>query len=178
MRHAMTIVVLSTWVGLLLPAEARAEGFFIPWVGVNFGNEQAEGHRTFGISAGGMGGGVIGGEVDFGYSPDFFGESVDNHALTAMASLIVGVPIGGTRGAGLRPYVTGGLGLIRTSFGDSSKNQLGFDAGAGVMGFFSNHVGLRGDVRYFRNFKEFDLREFDIFGTFDFWRASIGIVLR
>lgn len=174
----MTIVVLSMWVGLAWPAEARSEGFFIPWAGVNFGSDQAEGRGTFGISAGGMGGGIIGGEFDFGYSPDFFGESVDNYALTAMANLIVGVPVGGTRGGGLRPYVAGGLGLIRTSLGDSSNNELGFDVGAGVMGFFSNRVGLRGDLRYFRNFKELDLEEFDIFGTFDYWRASVGIVFR
>ena len=176
MRRVLTIVVLSTLI--LLPAEAGAEGFFIPWAGGNFGNAQAEGHRTFGISAGGMGGGIIGGEFDFGYSPDFFGESVDNHALTATANLIVGAPIGGTRGIGVRPYLTGGVGLIRTSFANSSSNDLGFDLGGGAMGFFSRHVGLRGDLRYLRNFKELDFQEFDLAGPFHFWRASVGVVIR
>ena len=40
MRRVLKIVVLSTLI--LLPAEAGAEGFFIPWAGGNFGNAQAE----------------------------------------------------------------------------------------------------------------------------------------
>ena len=72
---------------------------------------------------------------------------------------IVGVPIGGTHGASIRPYVVGGVGLIRTNVQDAAalfdvntKNDFGFDVGGGVMGFFSTNVGLRGDVRYFRGF--------------------------
>lgn len=50
------------------------------------------------------------------------------------------------------------------------------------MGFFSDHVGLRGDVRYFRTLNRDDTDSgldlgFDL-GDFDFWRASIGLVIR
>ena len=34
------------------------------------------------------------------------------------------------------------------------KTEFGWDLGAGVMGYFSNNVGLRFDYRYFRNFQE------------------------
>ena len=182
MRCVMKTLVVCAAVALVCaPLPARADGYFSPWAGVNFGNTQAEGHRTFGVSAGAMGAGVFGGEFDFGYSPDFFGEkTLDNHALTAMANLIVGIPIGGTRGAGLRPYVTGGVGLIRTKLGPSDSNDAGFDLGGGVMGYFSDHVGLRGDVRFMRNFKDLNFNNLDlnVNGPFHFWRGSIGLVLR
>ena len=35
----------------------------------------------------------------------------------------------------------------------STKNDFGLDVGGGVMGFFSDNVGLRGDIRYFRGFR-------------------------
>ena len=48
-------------------------------------------------------------------------------------------------------------GCIRTNVEDvddffdvDTKNDFGLDVGGGVMGFFTDNVGLRGDVRYFR----------------------------
>jgi len=49
------------------------------------------------------------------------------------------------------------------------------------MGFFSNHVGLRGDVRYFRSFENNSTFDNGInidLNNFDFWRGSIGVVIR
>jgi hypothetical protein len=111
----------------------------------------------------------------------------NNNVLNIMGNVIVGVPIGGQRGAGLRPYVTGGIGLIRSvvegpaNILDVKNNDLGFNLGGGVMGFFNNHVGLRGDLRYLRTFNTDETTanplDFNL-GTFDFWRGSVGIVLR
>jgi hypothetical protein len=166
---------------------AHAEAFLVPWAGVHFGDGEIEGRPSFGASAGYMGAGIIGGEFDFGYSPNFFDlDDVDNYAMTVMGNLIVGIPIGGTSGAGIRPYVTGGLGLIRTKIDtlleNDASSEFGFNVGAGVMGYFSDHFGVRGDVRYFRNITGGDAddlldSDFDI-GEFDFWRASIGLVIR
>jgi opacity protein-like surface antigen len=136
-----------------------------------------------------MGAGIIGGEFDFGYSPSFFGTENDfgnNNVLTGMGNVIVGIPIGGTSGGGVRPYLTGGVGLIRTQIDGLfdevdgvSNNDFGFNLGAGVMGYFNDHVGLRGDIRYFRNLHEDDDSDIDFdLGGFDFWRASIGLVIR
>src|SRR5204863_3382076 len=121
-----------------------------------------------GVSLTGMGGGAVGFEFDLGYSPNFFATSSSSNglqfssksnALTMMANAIVGIPIGG-HGAQIRPYAVGGVGLIRTNLQDAgqvfdvnTKNDFGFDVGAGVMGFFTQNVGLRGDVRYFRGFR-------------------------
>jgi hypothetical protein len=61
-----------------------------------------------------------------------------------------------------------------------SNTDFGFNVGAGVMGFFSDTVGLRGDVRYYRNLQDPDEDdEFDVsVGDFDFWRATLGLVFR
>jgi hypothetical protein len=189
MRGAIKAVVAGAIVALLwAPAQARAEGYISPFAGVHFGNDQLEKKFVWGLDAGYMGAGAIGAEVDFGWAPDAFGETVDNHLLDVMGNLIIGVPVGGTSGPGVRPYVTGGLGMIQskissgvTTIPDYEQKDFAFNLGAGAMGFFSDHVGLRGDVRYFRtinndssvnNGLNLDL------GNFDFWRASIGLVIR
>jgi len=68
-----------------------------------------------------MGAGVFGFEADLAYTPTFFDmTSADNNAAfssdnvtTAMANLIVGIPVGGQHGHGIRPYVAGGLGMMK-----------------------------------------------------------------
>jgi opacity protein-like surface antigen len=192
MQRAMKTLILTGAMALVLaPIQARADGFVTPWIGTAFGSNVSNGQTTFGVSAGGMGAGVIGGEVDFGYSPSFFGTTSDfgnNTVMNFMGNLIVGVPVGGQHGAGIRPYAVGGIGLIRTQIDggtiaqvSSSNNMFGWDAGAGVMGYFSDHVGLRGDVRYLRATHEMNsgVSSIDLNGDrLHFWRASIGVVLR
>jgi len=173
-------VLLAMAVGIFAPVTASADALFSPWAGVIRGNEPAQGRRAFGWNAGGMRGGIVGGEVDFGFSPNFFDQPVANSALTVMANLIIGIPVGGTSGGGLRPYVTGGAGLIRTQI-----DTPGFNLGGGLMGFFSDHFGVRGDLRYFRDLTKGTSPDdlgpvgfgYDL-GALDFWRASIGIVIR
>lgn len=188
-RASLMCVCLAALAMLVAPTQARAEGYVSPWLGVNFGNDPANGRAAFGGSAGYMGAGVFGAEFDFGYSPSFFGKDTDfgsNNVMTAMGNLIIGIPIGGTRGGGARPYVTGGIGLIRSDVNgiltaDSiSNNDFGFNVGAGLMGFFNDHFGMRGDVRYFRNINDNSANnDLDLdLGGFDFWRAYIGLVIR
>ena len=176
---------------VLAPVQARADGFFVPWVGSAFGSNIRNGQTTVGVSAGSMGAGIVGGEADFGWSPSFFGNQSDfghNTVMNLMGNVILGVPVGGQHGAGLRPYVVGGVGLIRTQIDggtiakvSSSDNMFGWDAGGGVMGYFSDHVGIRGDVRYLRATHELNtgVSSIDINGDrLHYWRASIGLVLR
>lgn len=188
-RASLLLVFIVAMMGIVVPTQARAEGYVSPWLGVNFGNDPANGRAAFGASAGYMGAGIFGAEFDLGYSPSFFGTESDfgnNSVLTGMANLIIGIPIGGTSGGGLRPYVTGGAGLIRSDVNgiltsDSiSNNDFGINAGVGVMGFFNNHFGMRGDVRYFRNVNDNSTDNnlnLDL-GGFDFWRAYVGVVIR
>ncbi len=193
MRGALKAFIITAAVALVAaPTQARAEGFFTPWVGANWGSAMDNGRAAFGFNAGGMGAGVIGGEVAFGYSPSFFGNQNDfgnNSVIDLMGNFIVGVPIGGTHGAGIRPFVSGGVGLLRTQIDggtlahvSSSNNMFGWNLGGGAMGFFNDHVGLRGDLRYTRGFEDLKTGNtvIDLGGNnqLHYWRLQAGVVLR
>jgi len=188
-----------------LPRNASADWTLTPFVGWNFGssadvNNPAAGsnfnysfeHKiNYGASIAGMGAGIFGAEFDFGYSPNFFATNAgasgvqftnDSNVTTLTGNVIVGAPIGG-HGGQIRPYAVGGVGLIRTRVQDvsgffdvASKNDFGFDVGGGVMGFFSQNVGIRGDVRYFRSFSGSSDNVTGIgLSNFQFWRGSVGV---
>jgi opacity protein-like surface antigen len=137
---------------------------------------------TYGFNIGGMSGGVVGAEFDFGYTPNFFGSDSGvqkSGVMTIMGSLIAGIPVGGQSGPGIRPYGIFGIGLIRRkiefseALDDISSNDFGYNVGGGIMGFFTNVFGVRGEYRYLRRFKSDDLGR-----TFNFSRATLGIILR
>ena len=62
----------------------------------------------------------------------------------------------------------------------ASKGGDSFNLGGGAMGFVSDHVGFRGDIRYFRQLSDPDEdNEFDVgLGDLDYWRATGGITFR
>jgi hypothetical protein len=195
MRRVIKTLILSAAVALVCaPGEARADVYVSPFIGANFNNNSfnttsGHGRVNFGADVGWMGAGIAGFEADFGYAPNFFGDQGgfgDNHVLTAMGNLILGVPIGGTHGLGVRPYVTVGGGLIQTRVDGAvtpggvqkvDANNAGMNAGAGVMGFLSDHAGIRADLRYMINFTDSSNNTVQ-FGQFHFWRASVGVVIR
>lgn len=179
----------------LVPAPARADGFFIPFLGVNFGGDSgkefSEAFETnqfnWGASLGWMGGGVFGFEGDFGYSPDFYGrtDAGGSSAYTLSANLLLGVPFGGQQGFGVRPYGLVGAGLLssRSDFGDPEidENNVTWSAGGGLLLFFGTRAGVRFDVRYFRTFDDLEILGIPIAqspGKVDFTRGSLGLVLR
>jgi len=188
-------LALGLLVGVVAPGPAYADGMLVPFIGVNFaGNSRGELSNAidaerfnWGASLGYMGGGVLGIEADIAYSPDFHGRTDlgGSSVFTAMGNLLIGIPFGGQSGFGIRPYVVGGLGVIRSEF-DALGDRLSFDnskagwnAGGGAMFFFGTHVGLRADVRYFRTFSAVDLIDaIERQGRLDFARASTGLILR
>ena len=64
-----------------------------------------------------------------------------------------------------------------------SSNHFAYNLGVGAMGFFNDHVGIRGDVRYLRTLNGnvvdrldssgLDVGGFDL-GGFHFWRVAAG----
>ena len=176
---------------LLSAAPARADWLLTPFAGTTFGGDSDKEKFTYGGSLAYMGASVVGFEMDFGYTPTFFepGNTIefidDSNVTSLMGNLVIGAPMGGS-GAQVRPYVVGGLGLLRTSvtspdeFFDVSNNDFGFDLGGGIYVFFNDHVGIRGDARYFRSLRDPEPdNEFDVaVGNFDFWRATGGVTFR
>jgi opacity protein-like surface antigen len=190
-------LALGLLLGVAAPAVARADGMIVPFLGVNFGGNSGRELSNaidakrfdWGVSLAYMGGGILGIEADIARSPDFFGRTDigGSSVLTATGNLLLGIPIGGQKGVGFRPYVLAGIGVIRSKVdgfedGLSLDDTKGaWDFGGGAMFFFGTHVGLRGDLRYFRTFGglNFDL----INGVerrpgLDFARASTGLILR
>lgn len=181
-----------------LPSLAGADWQITPYLGLKFGGEtnfvdleEAAGEQkvTLGGSAGWLGAGWVGLEADVCSLPGYFerGEAelvTRSHVVTVMGNLIVAAPLSLTRES-LRPYVVGGLGLMRATSDDVlgafslNSNLLAVNVGGGAIGFFSNQIGVRFDVRYFKNVTGEDARGVDFGSTrLTFWRAGVGLVLR
>ena len=208
LRKYLVTAGMIVAVSAATPRTASADWVFTPFIGWNFNGTadvQGTGGDTFsdklekkinyGFSLAGMGAGALGFEVDFGYSPNFFESGTvgsdfdlvnDSNMTTLTANAIIGVPVGGQQGAGVRPYVVGGVGLIRSNVGDvgdffdvQTKNDFGFDVGGGVMGFFADNIGVRGDIRYFRSFAGSSDNVTGLaLSNFNFWRASAGVTFK
>lgn len=195
------LIFISALTLALAPASAHAQDwFFTPFVGANFGgaanfeafneiDDEIERRIDFGATIGWQPA-IVGLEVDFGWTPNFFEDTVgdrnfgfgDSRVTTLMGNLLVGAPAGYT----FRPYASGGLGLISTAisdignFGDLTDNDFGVNLGGGVNGQFNDTIGIRGDVRYFRSLQDDEPDdEFDVgFSDFEFWRGTVGVTFR
>jgi opacity protein-like surface antigen len=187
--------VLSSFSCLLLAASSVSAqttgGLVTPFIGVTTNTPADENRTVYGGSLG-VTGPVVGFEVDFGYTPNFFEVDDDfgefdssGSVTTVMGNLLVGLPLGR-----VRPYGTIGAGLMRSNlelldvFDDLSRNDFGINYGGGLMIFLSDKVGLRGDIRQFRSLRNEDLDDdfpepFDFeLGDFTFWRATGGVTFR
>jgi opacity protein-like surface antigen len=196
------LLMVGTLALMLAPTSAFAQSwFFAPFVGGNFGgsadfgsfpnaDDEVEKRMTFGATLG-WNPSAVGFEVDLGFAPNFFEDTAGdrnfgfgtNNVTTLMGNVLFTVPPGG----GIHPYASAGVGLIRANvksatgvFNDLSTNDLGVNVGAGLNGYFNDNIGLRGDIRYFRDLQDnkgdnaLDLN----FGSFNFWRGSVGLTFR
>lgn len=174
--------------------QARAEGFISPFIGYNFGGDSGcpqitnceDKHANFGVSFGALGK-IVGFEEEIATTTDFFGQTPNqsSHVLTLMSNFMLAPRIGP-----VQPYGLGGVGLIRTTVegGTSSddQNQIGWDVGGGVMVFFGQHVGMRGEIRYYHAFQALEflnlppgLPPLGLGGSkLDYGRAALGVVFK
>jgi opacity protein-like surface antigen len=197
--HIGRSLAFLSLLGLLAPRPAAADGYVVPFVGANFGGDvgrplnaavRDRNRAAVGATLGAMGGGIFGIELDMSYTRSFYpttgSPAASNNLVTVVPALVIGVPIGGQRGPGLRPFALAGAGLVRRNFdfgsvASVSQNDLAYTLGGGVMGFLSDHLGIRGDIRHVRNFRVDDLSLTGINlerGTFNFSRATAGLIIR
>jgi opacity protein-like surface antigen len=204
-RKFIITTTLILFAAVAQPKNASADWLFTPFVGWNWGgsadfldlddfDDEFEQKVNFGASLAWMGAGVVGFEVDFGYSPNFFETTAgtgnfefgDSNVTTLMGNVIIGVPVGGQSGPGFRPYVVGGVGIIKSQIGDVEdffnidSTNWGFNVGGGANFFFTDKFGLRGDIRYFRSLEDTEAEDdFNIgLADFRFWRGSVGATFR
>jgi outer membrane protein with beta-barrel domain len=182
-----TVISLSaTLVALAAAPAAHADTMISGHAGKVFGGDLNDSRTTYGGALTFMGDGAFGFEIEGAYTPDFFGDPDlflrSNNVSTLMGNILLGSRVGQNG----RVYASVGGGLLKSSaksvdeFFDVSRNDFGVTGGFGAMGFFTDNLGVRGDVRYFRNIGDPEPdNEFDIdFGNFSFWRGTAGIVLK
>ena len=191
--RAIGTFLLGSAILLWAPATASAQGYLTAFVGGNFGGDSGvsldesiddAARLSFGARLGILGGGIFGGEIDVGYTPDFYGQGTvfdSSGLLTVTGNVVVGLPLGP-----VRPYFLGGIGLIRRTVtyapgegqGSVTDSRAAYSIGGGVNLFVSEHVGINADLRYFRNFSTgnslVDLSD----DKFNFARGSLGITFR
>lgn len=191
-RYLAAISVLA--IGLSA-APARADFFITPFTGVTFSGDTPANRFVYGATFGFTGNSPLGFEIDFGHAPNFFDtedEFFDFEGKLSITTLMFNLSVGGAPiGGGVRPFVSGGMGLLRGSvkdvddfFDDVTRNDFALNLGGGLSGYFNDHIGIRGDVRYFRSLTGedndgfiLDPTEFDL-GDFDFWRGSVGVTFK
>jgi hypothetical protein len=174
----LKVFALSCLVLFALPGTAAAEWQFTPFVGLTFRGstsivepEIVEGkraservHKHLGASVSFLGGGILGVETIFTWTPSFFQqEDLDivekSRTVAWMGNLVVTAPRRLTEYS-LRPYVSGGFGLLHVlrleEFLPVDLNLAGFNVGGGAVGFLSARTGVRFDLRYYSTIRPTD----------------------
>jgi opacity protein-like surface antigen len=190
--RVLLVSFLAIVVVAFVPAPARAQSYFAPFFGYDFGGDAGlcpslltdctEKKTSYGMAFGHLGG-LFGAEGEIGYAPDFFGKSVsfgDNSVLTLMGNIVLALPSGP-----VRPYFTAGLGTMRTKVSlelsdllSVNDSTFGYNMGGGVLIFLPHHLGIRGDYRNFRSASDVSIAGISIGGTkLSFSRVSVGLVL-
>ena len=172
--------------------DARAQGFFTALVGYDYSGDSLcatlrgceEKHLNVGFSFGKLG--KAGGfEEEIAWARNFFGSTeagADSNVLTVMSNFMIAPKIGP-----VRPYGLFGVGLMKAhvdlnpiAIVSFTNNTFAWDAGAGLMVMFGQHVGIRGDIRHFNSFQSLNFLGLSAGGgtKLSFGRASAALVLQ
>ena len=185
---------------LLAPARnAAAEWHITPMVGLTMLGSTTltdpelatdKRHWNLGGSVSLLGSGILGAEVMTIWTPGFFERDdldivLNSRTVSLMANVVITAPQRWTEYS-LRPYVSGGLGLIHVVKTDNPEglfpvnlNLAGFNVGGGAVGFLTQRTGLRFDFRYHSLLNPSDHGPISIGDVnLRYVTASIGIVFR
>jgi opacity protein-like surface antigen len=190
-RRIFTTGVLAA---VLLGGAARtasAQAFISPFIGYNFGGDSGcpeisnceDKTRNLGVAFGSIGS-VVGAEAEFSFIDNFFGEAPgqSSHVVTFMGNVMLAPKFGL-----IQPYGLIGLGWIKSHaeisvvglLQETDNNHFGWDIGGGIIGYLGEHIGLRGDIRYFHAFQDLEILGLPIADTkLDFGRVSGGVLFR
>ena len=196
-------LALALW--LLAPATAAADWQLRPFIGFTFGGattfvdpEKAIGtqNAVIGVSGGWLGE-IFGLEADFGRAPGFFQtdqpsdlvaaepDLLSSAVTTLTGNVVIALPKR-MSGYGLRPYFSGGVGLMHVDtvgqiqIFEIHRTLPTLSLGGGVTGFLTNRVGLNWDIRRLSTLRG----EGETLGNslgreqLSFWRATMAVALR
>jgi hypothetical protein len=211
-RTGFRLLVLTAFLILTFPPTAGAEWQFTPFIGYTFkasttildfdpDENRAATDQTrlnFGGAVRLIGEWPIGLEAYYVHTPGFFEAEtfsinlprlVESRTYALMGNVVLTTPLSWNR-YGLRPSLSGGIGLMHASARDQNAitpyrlNLLGMNLGGGAVGFLSDHVGVRFDLRYFKNIKGVPLEELDPTITVGqpvrlrYWMIGFGVVFK
>jgi opacity protein-like surface antigen len=191
LKHVIATSALAALLFLSAASQASAQAYISPFIGYDFGGDAGcpevsdceDKTRNLGVSFGSIGS-ILGSELEFAYIDNFFGETpgTSSSVLTLMGNVMVAPKFGV-----VQPYGVIGLGLIKThaevtvgGLLESNNNHFGWDIGGGMIGYFGDHFGVRGDLRYFHAFGDLELLNLPIVegAKLDFGRFSGGVVFK
>ncbi|HEX6976520.1 MAG TPA: hypothetical protein VF147_19065 [Vicinamibacterales bacterium] len=202
-------VVVCALAVVACPRPAAAEWQFAPFFGWEFGGHTSlldleaatdKTHRAFGGTVTFLRRGPLGFEAIAVYVPGYFNDpkrsgQIDltsaSRTYALMGNVVFAAPQGWNE-YGLRPYASGGVGLMNAKEDlldpagsvllQVNQNLFGLNVGGGAVGFLSDHTGLRFDLRFFTNVRNFTNDEAQTVNTerthLRYWVASVGLVLR
>jgi hypothetical protein len=175
--RASRVLALCGLLTAALPVPAAAEWQFAPFVGTTFAggtnlfdpeDGATQRHWNFGGTERLLGPGILGLESVFVYIPAFFQRDnlsplfpdsqpssgiTSSRSMALMGNIVLTTPRTWNQ-YGLRPFVSGGFGLLHAFHDDASLplrgNLLGYNVGGGAVGLLTDRVGVRFDLRYFR----------------------------
>jgi outer membrane protein with beta-barrel domain len=190
MRRGMALWACAVMFVLGTANRAHADGFISPFIGYNFGGDSGcpevancdNKTRNIGVAVGSLGS-VVGGEFEFNFIDQFFGQTtgVSSNLFTMMGNVMFAPKVGA-----IQPYVLTGLGLMKThvefttaGLTSTNNNNLAWDIGGGVIGFFTPHFGVRGDLRYFHSFQDLSVLNLSLSNTkIDYGRVAGAVILK
>jgi hypothetical protein len=201
MRRIGLLCVLFA-LGVCAPA-AAAEWQITPMLGLTFGGSTTlqdpevgteHVHTNIGLAGTFLSNGLFGAEAIVNLTPGFF-EAPTGSAIVSsrtgvlMGNVVLTAPRRWTE-YGLRPFVSGGFGLMHASergspilgvsLIDVKTNLPAFNIGGGAVGFLSPSVGVRFDFRYYATLHGTELEPGAAFGAahLRYMHLSAGLVLR
>lgn len=196
--HVLRVVVSSAALLGACPGAAAADWQFAPLVGLTFKGsttlinlDSAAGHTrwNFGGAVTYTFARLIGVEGLFIYTPGFLDdkerfEVTSGRTLALMGNVVLAMPRQWNE-YGLRPFVSGGVGLLQTTMQDArdvfafKNNLLGLNVGGGATGAITDRMGLRFELRYFSQLGPGAEGEF-AFGRAQlrYWTSSVGVSVR
>lgn len=198
--HLLAAAALAGAV-LCTPSTARADIFVSPFLGVKFKgstnqldldteNGAQRTSSSVGISGVLVMDAGLGFELDVAHQSRFFEQGgttflVTRSGVTTLGgNVMLALPISITRES-LRPYAVAGLGWMHAASNDLiglnpvNNDYLGLTLGVGAVGFFTDVVGVRFDLRYLKSVSSSDTSAVSAdLARLKFWRVTFGVVFR
>jgi hypothetical protein len=192
------MAVVTLCLLLAVPRLAAAQDLLlVPYLGFTFAggsslldleSGSSESASVLGASGTLLGQGLFGVEADVGWAPGFFERGdrqlVASSSVTNLTgAVMLTLPVSVTRES-LRPYVLAGGGLLRAEARDNiatftiRRTMPAMVLGGGAIGFLTNSVGVRFDLRHLRSLGEGDDLIVGEGPRVRYWRGSVGLVLR